>query len=43
VFYEKTQVGDQLEILYRYMGDEKEIIHVRNLTHPDTCTREMQR
>ncbi len=42
-FYEKTQVGDQLEILYRYMGDEKEIIHVRNLTHPDTCTREMQR
>jgi len=34
-FYDKTQVGDQLEILYRYMGDEKEIINVRNLTHPD--------
>jgi hypothetical protein len=35
-FYDKTQVGDRLEILYRYMGDEKEIIHIRNLTHPDS-------
>ena len=35
-YYDKTQVGDRLEILYRYMGDEKEIIHVRNLTHPDS-------
>ena len=35
-FYDKTQPGDRLEILYRYMGDEKEIIHIRNLTHPDS-------
>lgn len=35
-FYDKTQVGDRLEILYRYIGDEKEIIHVRNLIHPDS-------
>jgi hypothetical protein len=35
-FYDKTQVGDRLEILYRYMGDEKEIIHIRNFTHPDS-------
>lgn len=35
-FYEKTQIGDRLEILYRYMSDEKEIIHVQNLTHPDS-------
>jgi len=34
-FYDRTQVGDQLEVLYRYMGDEKEIINIRNLTHPD--------
>jgi hypothetical protein len=33
--YNKAQVGDQLEVRYRYMGDEKEIISVRNLTHPD--------
>jgi len=33
-FYDRTQVGDQLEVLYRYIGDEKEIINVRNLTHP---------
>lgn len=33
--YDKTQVGDQLEVLYRYMGDEKEIINIRNVTHPD--------
>lgn len=33
--YDKTPVGDRLEILYRYIGDEKEIIHIRNLTHPD--------
>jgi len=35
-FYDKTQVGDRLEILYRHIGDEKEIIHVRNLIHPDS-------
>src|SRR5882672_4495014 len=34
VAYDKAQVGDQLEILYRYVGDEKEIISIRNLTHP---------
>lgn len=33
--YNKTQVGDQLKIMYRYIRDEKEIIGVRNLTHPD--------
>lgn len=33
--YDKAQVGDQLEVRYRYMGDEKEIISIRNLTHPD--------
>jgi hypothetical protein len=32
-FYDITQVGDRLEILYRYKGDEKESIHIRNLTH----------
>lgn len=32
--YEKAQVGDKLEVRYRYMGDEKEIISVQNLTHP---------
>lgn len=32
--YDATQVGDQLEVTYRYIGDEKEIIEVRNLTHP---------
>jgi hypothetical protein len=35
VAYDKGQVGDQLEVRYRYMGDEKEIISVRNLSHPD--------
>lgn len=34
--YDKAQVGDQLEVRYRYMGDEKEIISIRNLTHPDS-------
>lgn len=34
-FYDRTQIGDRLEIQYRYMGDKKEIISVRNLTHPD--------
>lgn len=34
--YDKTQVGDRLEILYRYMGDEKEIINIRNLSRPDS-------
>ena len=33
--YDKAQVGDKLEVRYRYMGDEKEIISVRNLSHPD--------
>jgi hypothetical protein len=33
--YDATQVGDQLEVTYRYIGDEKEIINVRNLTHPN--------
>lgn len=33
--YDKTQVGDRLEVLYHYIGDEKEILRVRNLTHPD--------
>jgi hypothetical protein len=32
--YDKAQVGDQLEVWYRYMGGENEIIHIRNLTHP---------
>ena len=31
-FYDKTEIGDKLEVLYRYMGDEKEIINIRNLT-----------
>lgn len=33
--YDKAQVGDQLEVRYRYIGDEKEIISIRNLSHPD--------
>ena len=33
--YDKAQVGDQLEVRYRYMGDEKEIINIRNLSHPN--------
>ena len=33
--YDKAQVGDRLEVLYHYIGDEKEILSVRNLTHPD--------
>lgn len=33
--YDKAQVGDQLEVRYRYMGDNKEIISIRNLSHPD--------
>lgn|GEM_PF-1831535 len=36
VAYDKAQVGDRLEVRYRYMGDEKEIISIRNLTHPDS-------
>jgi hypothetical protein len=31
--YDAIQVGDQLEVTYRYIGDEKEIIHVRKLIH----------
>lgn len=34
-FYDRTEIGDRLEVQYRYMGDKKEIISVRNLTHPD--------
>jgi hypothetical protein len=33
--YDKAQVGDRLEVLYHDIGDEKEILRVRNLTHPD--------
>lgn len=33
--YDNAQVGDQLEVRYRYMGDEKEMISIRNLSHPD--------
>jgi hypothetical protein len=33
--YDRAQVGDRLEVRYRYMGDEKEIISIRNLSHPD--------
>ena len=32
--YDKAQVGDRLEVDYRYIGNEKEIINIRNLTHP---------
>jgi hypothetical protein len=32
--YDQAQVGDKLEVRYRYMGDEKEIISIRNLSHP---------
>jgi len=34
VFYDKSEIGDELEVVYRYIGDEKEIINIRNLTHP---------
>jgi hypothetical protein len=34
--YDKAQVGDRLEVRYRYMRDEKEIISIRNLSHPDS-------
>ena len=34
--YDKAQVGDQLEVRYRYIGNEKEIISIRNLTHADS-------
>ena len=40
--YDKAQVGDQLEVRYRYMGDEKEIISIRNLTHPVLTTQPTQ-
>ena len=33
--YDKAQVGDRLDVLYHYIGNEKEILRVRNLTHPD--------
>lgn len=33
--YDRAQVGDRLEVRYRYMGNEKEIISIRNLSHPD--------
>jgi hypothetical protein len=32
--YDRTQVGDKLAVHYKYVGDEKEIINVENLTHP---------
>jgi hypothetical protein len=33
--YDRAQVGDKLEVHYRYIGNEKEIISIQNLTHPD--------
>lgn len=33
-FYDRTQIGDRVEIQYRYVADEKEIINFRNLSHP---------
>jgi hypothetical protein len=33
-FYDRTQIGDKLGVHYKYVGDEKEIINVENLTHP---------
>lgn len=33
--YDKAHTGDRLEVRYRYIGDEKEIISIRNLSHPD--------
>lgn len=32
---DKAQIGDRLEVRYRYIGNEKEIISIRNLSHPD--------
>jgi len=29
--FDSTQIGDKLEVLYRYMGDEKEIISISHL------------
>jgi phenylpropionate dioxygenase-like ring-hydroxylating dioxygenase large terminal subunit len=34
--FDNAQVGDRLEVRYRYIGDEKEIVSIRNLTHPDS-------
>jgi len=31
--YDRTQVGDKLEIHYRYIGDKKEVLSIENLTH----------
>jgi hypothetical protein len=33
-FYDRTQIGDKLEVHYKYIGDKKEIINIENLTHP---------
>src|SRR5215470_17767585 len=30
--YDKIQIGERIKILYRYIGDEKEIIGIRELT-----------
>jgi len=32
--YDRAEIGDRLEVEYHYMGDQKEILSVRNLTHP---------
>ena len=34
--YDQAQIGDRLEVNYRYIGDEKEIVSIQNLTHPDS-------
>lgn len=33
-FYDHTEIGDKLKIHYRYIGDQKEILSIENLTHP---------
>jgi hypothetical protein len=33
-FYDRTEVGDMLEVTYKYIGDKKEILSIENLTHP---------
>jgi hypothetical protein len=32
--YDRMEIGDKLEIVYRYIGDKKDIISIKNLTHP---------
>lgn len=33
-FYDRTEVGDKLVVRYQYVGREKDIINIENLTHP---------